>query len=103
MIYRQALSFVDRVFLTRVAAAPEGDTFFPPLDKKEWVCTSIEPCLAGEKDDYSMEFMLFERRNMVKLNMSFEELAKRAVKVEVKKKDKPKEDKSNNTKDVDNN
>ena len=43
------------------------------------------------------------KSDMVKLNMSFEELAKRAVKVEVKKKDKPKEDKSNNTKDVDNN
>lgn len=33
------------------------------------------------------------KSDMVKLNMSFEDLAKRAVKVEVKKKEKPKENK----------
>ena len=35
-IYRQALPFTDKVYLTRVMADFEGDTFFPELPVKEW-------------------------------------------------------------------
>jgi dihydrofolate reductase len=35
-IYALALPIATRVELTRVHATPEGDTFFPPLDPREW-------------------------------------------------------------------
>jgi dihydrofolate reductase len=35
-IYRLALARADRVYLTRLDAAFEGDTFFPALDPAEW-------------------------------------------------------------------
>lgn len=35
-IYAQALPLVDTIHLTRVHQSPEGDAFFPALDK-EWV------------------------------------------------------------------
>lgn len=35
-IYRQALQFTDKVYLTRVMADFEGDTFFPELPANEW-------------------------------------------------------------------
>lgn len=38
-IYRQALPFTDKVYLTRVLAAFEGDTFFPELLANEWLET----------------------------------------------------------------
>ncbi len=38
-IYRQALPFTDKVYLTRVLADFEGDTFFPELPTNEWMAT----------------------------------------------------------------
>ncbi len=35
-IYRQALPFTDKIYLTRVMADFEGDTFFPELPSMEW-------------------------------------------------------------------
>jgi dihydrofolate reductase len=35
-IYRSALQFADRVYLTRVDVEPQGDAFFGALDEAEW-------------------------------------------------------------------
>lgn len=35
-IYRQAMPFADRMYLTVVALQPEGDTFFPQIDFEQW-------------------------------------------------------------------
>jgi dihydrofolate reductase len=35
-IYRQALPFTDKIYLTRVMADFEGDTYFPELAANEW-------------------------------------------------------------------
>lgn len=47
-VYREALDVADRVYLTRVDAEPEGDTFFPELDESVWECVDRE---AHEKDE----------------------------------------------------
>ena len=36
-IFRQALPLAARVYLTRVATNPEGDTFFPALNSDQWL------------------------------------------------------------------
>lgn len=38
MIYNEAISFVDRMYITRVDAAPECDAFFPEYDETWWFC-----------------------------------------------------------------
>ncbi len=35
-IYRQALPIADKLYLTRIAAHPEGDTRFPEIDTAVW-------------------------------------------------------------------
>lgn len=35
-IYRQAMPFADRMYLTQVELEPEGDTYFPPIDFEQW-------------------------------------------------------------------
>ena len=35
-IYRQALPFADRMYLTQVMLEPQGDTYFPPIDFEQW-------------------------------------------------------------------
>lgn len=41
-IYRLFLPIASKLFLTRVAGAYEGDTFFPPLDAAAWTLVSAE-------------------------------------------------------------
>ena len=36
-IYELALPSADEQILTEVRLAPEGDTFYPPFDRDEWV------------------------------------------------------------------
>jgi dihydrofolate reductase len=36
-IYALALPFADEQILTEVRLTPEGDTFYPPFDRDEWV------------------------------------------------------------------
>lgn len=35
-IYREFLPITDRIHLTQVHLSPEGDTFFPTINKSEW-------------------------------------------------------------------
>lgn len=58
-IYRSALQSADRVYLTRVDIAPEGDAFFDALSEEEWVLGSS---VAGdEAAPIQHEFLLYER------------------------------------------
>jgi dihydrofolate reductase len=42
-VYRQALPLADAQILTEVDAEPEGDTYYPPFDREEWVEVKREP------------------------------------------------------------
>lgn len=42
-VYGEALPHADRIVLTRVDAAPVGDTYFPDLDWEQWREVSREP------------------------------------------------------------
>lgn len=60
-LYAEALPRVDRVYLTEVDAAPDGDTLFPVLDKNQWREISRERREADEKNIHAMEFVVLER------------------------------------------
>ncbi len=60
-IFRQALPVVSRIYLTKVAANPEGDVFFPPLDMSEWREVSVETLPKGERDEYAARLHILER------------------------------------------
>ena len=60
-LYAEALPRVDRVYLTEVDAAPDGDTLFPALDKNQWREISRERREADEKNIHAMEFVVLER------------------------------------------
>ncbi|WP_338924440.1 dihydrofolate reductase (plasmid) [Pseudomonas silesiensis] len=47
-LYAQALEQADRLYLTRVALNPEGDTWFPEFKAGRWVLTSNTPVLATD-------------------------------------------------------
>ncbi len=58
-VYEQLLPISDRVYLTRVHADIDGDTFFPELDPIEWRSVSKEgfPVTADRQYGFTMEML----------------------------------------------
>ena len=67
-IYTIALArdLVDRIYLTRIHAEVEGDTFFPDVDLDEWELVSEEHHEADEKNEFDYSFLVYERRRQIK-------------------------------------
>jgi dihydrofolate reductase len=61
-IYRESVGRADRLYLTRVHAAPSGDAFFPELDLSQWRTVSSERHEADEKNDSPYDFVVLEKR-----------------------------------------
>lgn len=61
-VYREFLPHAERIYLTRVQADVEGDTYFPDIDEAGWRLVSSEPHAADEKHAYAFDVMVFERR-----------------------------------------
>lgn len=61
-IYAQAMHRADRMYLTRVHAEVEGDTWFPDFDDvSEWHLVDAEHFDADEKNEYPFSFLRYER------------------------------------------
>jgi len=61
-VFDAALSVADRIYLTRVHAAPEGDTYFAPLDAETWHEVNREPLPQGPRDDFASTLFIYERQ-----------------------------------------
>ena len=61
-IYRRFLPLADTVYLTRVEATVDGDTFFPELDESAWALESSERHDADERHAYAFTFCVYKRR-----------------------------------------
>ena len=65
-IYAQAMHRADRMYLTRVHAEVEGDTFFPEFDDvNEWQLTDAEHFEADERNDHPFSFLTYQRAGSV--------------------------------------
>ncbi len=60
-IYRQALPYVDMIYLTSVNASPEGDAFFKLPDEKHWQKETLEIYQADEKNEFDFEIIKLVR------------------------------------------
>ncbi len=61
-IYREALPITDRVYMTRVHAQFEGDTYFPELNAAEWQLTGKHDHAKDEKHAYDFSFEIWDRK-----------------------------------------
>ena len=60
-IYRETIAKADRIYLTRVHADLEGDTYFPVIDVIEWRLTDELDFSADEKHAYGYSFQTWDR------------------------------------------
>ena len=61
-IYRWAMSIADIIYLTRVHAQLEGDTFFPLINETDWELESNQDFSADEKHAYAYSFQKWRKR-----------------------------------------
>jgi dihydrofolate reductase len=61
-LYQQALPLADRLYLTHIHAALEGDTFFPPVNYTQWIETNKEELFPSEKCPYSYTFVDYHKK-----------------------------------------
>lgn len=60
-IYRQGMPLADRLYITHVALAPEGDTYFPEIDPEVWTIVETPPIEKSEKDSAAYIIHNYER------------------------------------------
>ncbi len=61
-IYEQTLPLATRLYMTRVHARVDGDTYFPTFDSKPWQVVDEERHEPDEKNDYAYSFVTLERK-----------------------------------------
>ncbi len=61
-IYAQTIGQADRLYLTEVALAPDGDAVFPPVDSSRWREVSRRAFPAGPDDEAAFTFIDYVRR-----------------------------------------
>ncbi|AZO67600.1 MULTISPECIES: dihydrofolate reductase [unclassified Mesorhizobium] len=64
-IYAQALPLADRLHVTHILAAVDGDAHFPPIDPDSWRIVRSQDIPAGEKDSHATRYSVYERRRDV--------------------------------------
>jgi dihydrofolate reductase len=61
-IYEMFLPKARRLYLTRVHADIDGDTFFPAMDAADWQLLSSESRTADERNEYAFDLRVYELR-----------------------------------------
>ena len=62
-LYRATLDRADRIVLSEVDLAPDGDAFFPKLDMRQWREISRQTPPRGERDEADFVVRTLERAN----------------------------------------
>lgn len=60
-IFAQSIDIADRIYLSKVDASVEADTFFPRLDSDEWKIIFSEYIYSSDIDQYPYTFQILER------------------------------------------
>ncbi|MGH9353103.1 MAG: dihydrofolate reductase [Terriglobia bacterium] len=60
-LYREALPRAQRIYLTRMHASFDADTFFPTLDPADWRETTREDNAADVRNSFAYSFLTLER------------------------------------------
>jgi len=61
-VFKQAIKFADKIYITRMHAQVEGDVFFPEINTAEWELAYNNTVQPDEKNKYAMSFQTWLRR-----------------------------------------
>jgi len=61
-IYAQAMPVADRLYISHIDLAPEGDVVFPPIDPAKWLVFAEPEVQSSERDTASYRVRVYHRR-----------------------------------------
>jgi dihydrofolate reductase len=61
-IFKEALPYVDRIYLTRLHTTINGDTFFPDISSEEWKVTDQNDFPADDKNQFPCTVFTYDRK-----------------------------------------
>jgi dihydrofolate reductase len=61
-IYKQSMEIADKIYITRVHANFDADTFFPEIDESKWQLTHNQDFGVDEKHKYAFSFQTWVRK-----------------------------------------
>lgn len=61
-IYKATMEMARRIYITRIDAEFEADTFFPPIHADQWELMSQQNHEADEMNSYNYSFQVWERK-----------------------------------------
>lgn len=61
-VFRQSLSIANYIYLTLIHTNIQGDTFFPEIDKNQWMVISEDYHESDKLNPYDYSFLEFARR-----------------------------------------
>ena len=63
-IFKQSMPIAHKIYITRIHATLEGDTFFPSINTTEWKLVSHLDFKADHKHAYAYSFQVWERQKI---------------------------------------
>lgn len=61
-IYNQSLDIADELIVTEVHANPDGDAFFPEIDRNRWEKISEENFQKDESNQFDFDVIVYKRK-----------------------------------------
>lgn len=61
-IYAEALKIVDKMYITYVMGAYDGDACFPNIDGEKWNLLSVDNHYSDDKNECDYSFLIFDRK-----------------------------------------
>ncbi|PID65757.1 MAG: hypothetical protein CR977_00560 [Gammaproteobacteria bacterium] len=62
-IFAAAVPLVDKIYLNRVLAEIDGDTYLPTIDWSAWQLLDSQHHAADENNAYALDFQVYRRAN----------------------------------------
>ncbi|MDA7025710.1 dihydrofolate reductase [Bacillus sp. CLL-7-23] len=61
-LYRELFPFAEKLYMTKIDEAFEGDRYFPEFAENEWEMVSRKKGLKDDKNPYNYEFLVYQRK-----------------------------------------
>lgn len=61
-IYKLLMPYTKKIYLTKINANYDGDTFFPDINKENWEKIEIKKGIKNEDNPYDYEYITYKRK-----------------------------------------
>lgn len=65
-IYRLLMPYANKMYITEIDKAFDGDASFPEVNMNEWKITKIEDGPADDGNDFTYKYVTYQRTNNIK-------------------------------------